>query len=313
MRSEADICQLGMDQRKVNVLAREYCDDIKRKNKPIILSHHMLPGLQQGQEKMSKSDPSSSIYMEDEEAEVNVKIKKAYCPPNIVNGNPCLEYVKFIIFPSFGKFEVERREDNGGNKTFTSFEELVVDYEEEKLHPADLKPALSKALNKILQPVRDHFKNDPKAKDLLKKVKSSYLISSFLGLQMPSSARLQAPFDGSGDLGTVYLAELTGTNCLFAVKIMDNESLGSRKKMPRALTERDILQVLDHPFLPTLFAYFTTNKFSILDLGHGVLPRGDLHILRQQQPRSIFTEQAASSRFYVAEVLLALETYTCLE
>ncbi|KAJ0593266.1 putative tyrosine--tRNA ligase [Helianthus annuus] len=36
---EADICQLGMDQRKVNVLAREYCDDTKRKNKPIILSH----------------------------------------------------------------------------------------------------------------------------------------------------------------------------------------------------------------------------------------------------------------------------------
>ncbi|KAL8507837.1 hypothetical protein ACS0TY_018393 [Phlomoides rotata] len=56
-----------MDQRKLNVLAREYCDDIKRKNTPIILSHHMLPRLQEGQEKMSKSDPSSSIYMEDEE------------------------------------------------------------------------------------------------------------------------------------------------------------------------------------------------------------------------------------------------------
>lgn len=27
----------------------------------------MLPGLQQGQEKMSKSDPSSSIFMEDDE------------------------------------------------------------------------------------------------------------------------------------------------------------------------------------------------------------------------------------------------------
>ncbi|KAK2646385.1 hypothetical protein Ddye_021580 [Dipteronia dyeriana] len=38
---KADICQLGMDQRKVNVLAREYCKDIKRKNKPIILSHRM--------------------------------------------------------------------------------------------------------------------------------------------------------------------------------------------------------------------------------------------------------------------------------
>jgi hypothetical protein len=39
---QADICQLGMDQRKVNMLAREYCDDIKRKNKPIILSHRIL-------------------------------------------------------------------------------------------------------------------------------------------------------------------------------------------------------------------------------------------------------------------------------
>ncbi|TYI26598.1 hypothetical protein ES332_A05G124000v1 [Gossypium tomentosum] len=169
---KADICQLGMDQRKVNVLAREYCDDIKRKNKPIILSHHMLPGLQQGQEKMSKSDPSSSIFMEDEEAEVNVKIKKAYCPPKIVKGNPCLEYIKYIIFPWFNEFRVERNADNGGDKTYKDFEELVSDYESGGLHPGDLKPALSKALNKILQPVRDHFNKDAKAKDLLKWVKS---------------------------------------------------------------------------------------------------------------------------------------------
>ncbi|KAK9094684.1 hypothetical protein Scep_026153 [Stephania cephalantha] len=169
---KADICQLGMDQRKVNVLAREYCDDIKRKNKPIILSHHMLPGLQEGQEKMSKSDPSSAVFMEDEEAEVNLKIKKAFCPPNIVEGNPCLEYVKYIIFPWFGEFLVERKEENGGDKSFKTFEELVVEYEKGDLHPADLKPALSKALNKILKPVRDHFATDPTAKDLLKRVKS---------------------------------------------------------------------------------------------------------------------------------------------
>jgi len=62
---KADICQLGMDQRKVNMLAREYCDVKKKKLKPIILSHHMLSGLLQGQEKMSKSDPSSAIFMED--------------------------------------------------------------------------------------------------------------------------------------------------------------------------------------------------------------------------------------------------------
>ncbi|KAA8524079.1 hypothetical protein F0562_010490 [Nyssa sinensis] len=169
---KADICQLGMDQRKVNVLAREYCDDIKRKNKPIILSHHMLPGLQQGQEKMSKSDPSSSIFMEDDEAEVNLKIKKAYCPPMVVEGNPCLEYLNFIIFPWFHELKVERNAANGGEKTFSSFEELVADYQSGNLHPGDLKPALSKALNKILQPVRDHFNNDANAKELLKRVKS---------------------------------------------------------------------------------------------------------------------------------------------
>jgi len=35
---EADICQLGNDQRKVNMLAREYCDFSKKK-KPVIVSH----------------------------------------------------------------------------------------------------------------------------------------------------------------------------------------------------------------------------------------------------------------------------------
>ncbi|KAG7573535.1 Aminoacyl-tRNA synthetase class Ic [Arabidopsis suecica] len=169
---EADICQLGMDQRKVNVLAREYCDDIKRKNKPIILSHHMLPGLQQGQEKMSKSDPLSAIFMEDEEAEVNVKIKKAYCPPKIVQGNPCLEYIKYIILPWFDEFTVERNEEYGGNKAYKSFEEIAAEYESGELHPGDLKKGLMIALNKILQPVRDHFKTDARAKNLLKQIKA---------------------------------------------------------------------------------------------------------------------------------------------
>ena len=45
MHAQADICQLGMDQRKVNMLAREYCDAKKRKFKPVILSHPMMPGL----------------------------------------------------------------------------------------------------------------------------------------------------------------------------------------------------------------------------------------------------------------------------
>ncbi|XP_059655569.1 tyrosine--tRNA ligase 1, cytoplasmic-like isoform X2 [Cornus florida] len=168
---EADICQLGMDQRKVNMLAREYCDDIKRINKPIILSHHMLPGLKEGQEKMSKSDPDSSIFMDDNEARVNEKIKRAFCKEKDVEGNPCLEYIKYLIFPWFHEFRVERSAKNGGQKTFSNFEELVADYQSGKLHPGDLKPALSKALNKILQPVRYHFISDANLKELLETVR----------------------------------------------------------------------------------------------------------------------------------------------
>lgn len=114
--AQADICQLGNDQRKVNMLAREYCDLTKRKLKPIIVSHAMLPGLKEGQEKMSKSDPDSAIFMEDSAADVKTKIKKAFCPPGVVEGNPCLEYVRAIVLPWCGKLEITRPEDNGGNK-----------------------------------------------------------------------------------------------------------------------------------------------------------------------------------------------------
>ena len=78
----ADICQLGVDQRKVNMLAREYCDAAGIKLKPIILSHHMLYGLFKGQAKMSKSNKESAIFMEDSEADVGRKLR-AYCPASV--------------------------------------------------------------------------------------------------------------------------------------------------------------------------------------------------------------------------------------
>ncbi|KAE8729411.1 Protein kinase G11A [Hibiscus syriacus] len=108
---------------------------------------------------------------------------------------------------------------------------------------------------------------------------------------------------GCGDIGTIYLAELTDTNCLFALKVMNNEFLLSHKKIPRAQTEKEIMQMLDHPFLPTLYAYFATEQLSCLVMEY--CPGGDLHVLRQKQPGRSFYEQ--SVRFYGAEVLLALE------
>eukprot|EP01100_Stratorugosa_tubuloviscum_P000673 TRINITY_DN114_c1_g1_i2.p1 TRINITY_DN114_c1_g1~~TRINITY_DN114_c1_g1_i2.p1 ORF type:complete len:434 (-),score=201.53 TRINITY_DN114_c1_g1_i2:164-1465(-) len=169
---KADICQLGLDQRKVNVLAREYCDIIKMKNKPVILSHPMLMGLAEGQEKMSKSIPDSAIFMEDDASEVNRKIKKSFCPPGIVAGNPCLDYLKHIVFQAFPSITIQRTSENGGDIVYTNYEQLEADYVSGTLHPGDVKPALSKAINALIQPVRDHFVSDPEARKILNTIKN---------------------------------------------------------------------------------------------------------------------------------------------
>ncbi|XP_072967785.1 serine/threonine-protein kinase RHS3-like isoform X2 [Typha angustifolia] len=108
---------------------------------------------------------------------------------------------------------------------------------------------------------------------------------------------------GYGDIGSVYLVELKGANKFFAMKVMDKASLISRNKLLRAQTEREILSLLDHPFLPTLYSHFETEKFHCLVMEY--CSGGNLHSLRQKQPNKYFTERAA--RFYASEVLLALE------
>jgi len=169
---KADICQLGVDQRKVNMLAREYCELVKIKNKPIILSHHMIMGLGKGQAKMSKSDPNSAIFMEDSEADVNVKIKQSWCPEKETKDNPLFDYLKHIIFPKLEQLTVKKKAEHGGDKTYTSYEEISADFESGVLHPLDLKSAVAAAINEIIRPVREHFQNDPNAKKLLAQVKT---------------------------------------------------------------------------------------------------------------------------------------------
>ncbi|CAL5321268.1 unnamed protein product [Camellia sinensis] len=96
---------------------------------------------------------------------------------------------------------------------------------------------------------------------------------------------------GYGDIGSVYLVELRGTNTYFAMKVMDKGSLASRNKLLRAQTEREILGLLDHPFLPTLYSYFETEKFYCLVMEF--CSGGNLYTLRQKQPNKYFTEEAA--------------------
>ena len=163
-----DICQLGLDQRKVNMLAREIAKYLKQP-KPISIHHHMLMGLgkppdidKKGADraialKMSKSDPDSAIFMLDSPDDIKRKINKAYCPANEIIENPILEYCKYIIFERIDTVIIERPEKYGGNIEYNSFEELEKDYGEGRLNPPDLKPAVIKYLNQLLDPIREHF------------------------------------------------------------------------------------------------------------------------------------------------------------
>nr|GFA09888.1 serine/threonine-protein kinase D6PKL2 [Tanacetum cinerariifolium] len=79
--------------------------------------------------------------------------------------------------------------------------------------------------------------------------------------------------------------------------------LASRNKEGRSRTEREILEALDHPFLPRLYAAIETPKWSCLLTEF--CPGGDLHVLRQRQPCKRFPESAV--RFYASEVVVAIE------
>ena len=179
----AKITQLGMDQRKVNMLAREIGPQLGYW-KPVVISHHMLMGLGKPpsvqadrttrtvENKMSKSNPDNAIFMTDTKEDIVRKINKAYCPEGQVEENPVLEYCKYILFESFPEIVIERPEKFGGRVVLNSFQDLVKIYSDKKLHPQDLKQAVIIYLDKLLQPVRDHFEKDPEAKKLLETVKS---------------------------------------------------------------------------------------------------------------------------------------------
>uniref|UniRef100_A0A126WZ90 non-specific serine/threonine protein kinase n=1 Tax=Dipteris conjugata TaxID=32108 RepID=A0A126WZ90_9MONI len=112
---------------------------------------------------------------------------------------------------------------------------------------------------------------------------------------------------GFGDTGSVHLVELRSSGELFAMKAMDKKVMLNRNKVHRACAEREILAMLDHPFLPTLYASFQTKTHVCLITDF--CPGGELFLLLDRQPLKVFREEAA--KFYVAEIVVALEYLHC--
>jgi len=174
----ANICQLGMDQRKVNMLAREVGPKLGW-GKPVVVSHHMLMGLGKPATttgdaidrvidlKMSKSKPDTAIFMSDSEEDIKKKIMKAYCPEKEVSENPVLEYCKYLVFEKVDKMKVERPAKFGGDLEFNNYGELAEAFGKGELHPADLKSSVAAYINEFVEPVRKHFEKNQKARELL--------------------------------------------------------------------------------------------------------------------------------------------------
>lgn len=110
---------------------------------------------------------------------------------------------------------------------------------------------------------------------------------------------------GKGSFGHVYLVQKvdepdTQKN-QYAMKILPKKKLYDHNLVRYAMTEKHIMSVVDHPFIIKMrFTFETQDKlYFILDY----CPGGDLSEYLNIE-RS-FTEKKA--RFYVAEILLAIE------
>ncbi len=167
---EADVAFGGIDQRGIYMLGRELLPELGYK-KPLCVFSPLLPSFTGGRMggKMSSSENKGKVGLLDEESVVNKKVDNAYCPEGVVKENGVMAFVEYIIFPlkydQGKKFKIERNAKFGGDVEYTSYRELEKDFIKKELHPMDLKKAISRETNILLEPIRKNFS---KKKDLLK-------------------------------------------------------------------------------------------------------------------------------------------------
>jgi tyrosyl-tRNA synthetase len=192
----AHIAHAGMDQRKAHVVARDVATHLRsnplrdpdgRPLKPLAAHHPLLLGLRkppvwpipEGRErdafasmKMSKSDPSSAVFVHDSPDEIRRKVMKAFCPPSDVDFNPVLNWLQHLYFDMHPQpLHVARSEANGGPVSFASYAELAAAYQSGALHPMDAKAALADHLIDLLAPAREHFAQ-PEVAAMLRELES---------------------------------------------------------------------------------------------------------------------------------------------
>jgi tyrosyl-tRNA synthetase len=153
---DVDVALGGMEQRKIQMLAREHLPKLDFEV-PICIHTPLLHGLD-GDEKMSSSK-GNLIAIDEKEDRIIEKIKKSFCPMKEVEGNPIIEIANHFIFTTQDEILIERDEKFGGNLNLSETE-LIDMYVSGDLHPVDLKNAVAKFMIEYLRPVREYMLNN---------------------------------------------------------------------------------------------------------------------------------------------------------
>jgi len=115
-------------------------------------------------------EADTNLSLTDAVPDVSRKIKRAFCEPENTDFCPPLVWVSDFLLPLQGEFVVKRKPDNGGDKVYTSADDVSTDFAAGALHPGDLKPALGKALNAALDGIRVGVKSSKELKRAQKKL-----------------------------------------------------------------------------------------------------------------------------------------------
>jgi tyrosyl-tRNA synthetase len=188
------IAHAGLDQRKAHVIARDVALQMRispllstngERIKPVAVHHALLLGLRRppvwpvpegevrevfSSMKMSKSDPSSAVFVHDTPDAIRDKLRRAFAPPNEVAFNPILDWIRTLVFDiAGGPLRVDRSPQNGGPVSYDTYEELSTAYGSGALHPMDAKSALAGRLIDLLEPARKHF-DEPEPRRMLEEL-----------------------------------------------------------------------------------------------------------------------------------------------
>ncbi|MCC6019769.1 MAG: tyrosine--tRNA ligase [Thermoproteaceae archaeon] len=156
-----DVAVGGLDQRRAHMLARDAAERLGLK-KPVALHVPVITSLSgvgrmegihgeldemYAMYKMSKSRPSSAIFVTDSDEEIRKKVWLAYCPPRETRFNPVFEIAAYLLIPYAGPLEA-------GGRRYEDPRALEGDYRSGAIDPRTLKEAVASGLISLFSKLR---------------------------------------------------------------------------------------------------------------------------------------------------------------